>query len=122
MSKALERLRMSLKQGKKVQLGIGPMSIHCVDAVIEMANAARHPLMLVASRRQIEAASKGGGYVNNWTTKTFAQYVRERDKGGYVVLCRDHGGPWQNRTEVNKKLSIDEAMASAKESFSIDIE
>lgn len=122
MSKALERLRMSLKQGKKVQLGIGPMSIHCVDAVIEMANAARHPLMLVASRRQIEAASKGGGYVNNWTTKTFAQYVRERDKGGYVVLCRDHGGPWQNSTEIDKNLSIDEAMASAKESFSIDIE
>lgn len=122
MSKALERLKMSLKQGEKVQLGIGPMSVHCVDAVIEMANAARHPIMLVASRRQIEAASKGGGYVNNWTTRTFAQYVRERDKGGYVVLCRDHGGPWQNTTEINKNLSIDEAMASAKESFSIDIE
>jgi hypothetical protein len=82
MSKALERLKMSLKQRATVQLGIEPMSIHCVDAVIEMANAARRPLMLVA---QIESASRGG-YVNNWTTETFAQYVRERDKGEYVVL------------------------------------
>ncbi len=54
---------MSLKQRATVQLGIGPMSIHCVDAVIEMANAARHPLMLVASRRQIESASKGANSV-----------------------------------------------------------
>ena len=103
-------------------MGIGPMSVHCVDAVIELANAVRQPLMLVASRHQIECAGNGGGYVNGWTTETFAHYVRERDEGEYVVLCRDHGGPWQNYSEVDNARPLDAAMKSAKQSLRIDIE
>jgi hypothetical protein len=87
-----------------------------------LANSTRVPLMLIASRRQIECAAQGSGYVNNWATEDFAQYVRERDPGGYVVLCRDHGGPWQSSREVEESMSPEEAMKSAKESFRIDIE
>ena len=122
MSIALDRLRESLKKGGSTQLGVGPMSVHCVDAVIEIANTVRQPLMLVASRRQVECASNGSGYVNDWTTESFADYVRKRDEGEYVVLCRDHGGPWQNYNEVNSALVFDAAMGSAKESLRIDIE
>lgn len=72
------------------KLGIGPMSKNVVDACIEFANTRDVPLMLIPSRRQVEA---WGGYSNGWTTKLFTEYVRERtDK---ILLVRDHGGPGQ---------------------------
>ena len=36
-------------------LGIGPMSKNCVDAAIGISNEKNIPLMLIASRRQIDA-------------------------------------------------------------------
>ena len=45
-------------------LGVGPMSNNCVDVVIELANSHEVPIMLVASRRQIDSEAFGGGYVN----------------------------------------------------------
>ena len=121
MSRPLERLRHALNAGAATQLGIGPMSRHCVDATIELANELQAPLMLIASRRQIECEEQGGGYVGGWTTETFARYVRERDTGGYVVLCRDHGGPWQNYPEVERRMPLRDAMASALQSLHVDI-
>ena len=80
-------------------LGIGPMSKNCVDVVIELANTYQIPLMLIASRRQIESKELGNGYVNNWSTEEFSKYVYEKDKSQNVILCRDHGGPYQNENE-----------------------
>lgn len=102
-------------------LGVGPMSVNCVDASIEIANEHKIPLMLIASRRQIDSADFGGGYVNNWTTEEFSQYVIDRDKKGFVALARDHGGPWQNTIEKEQKLSLRKAMESAKKSYEADI-
>ena len=96
-------------------LGIGPMSVNCVDATIELTNQYNIPLMLIASRRQIDSEQFNGGYVNNWTTSEFAKYVKDKDKNCNVFLARDHGGPWQNNKEVNEKLSLKSAMQSAKE-------
>jgi tagatose-6-phosphate kinase len=118
----LELLKKALAKKGATQLGVGPMSEACVNAVIELANEHRHPLMLIASRRQIECKEQGGGYVNGWTTESFAEYVRSRDRGGYVLLCRDHGGPWQNYPEVAQKMSVVDAMQSAKRSFEVDIQ
>lgn len=103
-------------------LGVGVMSKNCVDATIELANDYNIPLMLIPSRRQIEAAKFGGGYVNNWTTESFAKYVRERDIGNNIILARDHGGLWQNNFEKDQLFTLHEAMESAKESYKIDIE
>lgn len=103
-------------------LGVGPMSVNCVDATIELANEFEVPLLLVASRRQIDSGEFGGGYVNHWTTEEFARYVIDRDKKGKILLARDHGGPWQNDREKEDGLSLRRAMASAKSSFSVDIE
>ena len=103
-------------------LGVGPMSINCVDATIELANSFRVPLMLIASRRQIDSDEFGGGYVNNWSTAEFAKYVVNADKRGKVLLARDHGGPWQNMKEQDLKLSLRRAMESAKASFKADID
>ncbi|MFZ2412258.1 MAG: class II D-tagatose-bisphosphate aldolase, non-catalytic subunit, partial [Candidatus Methanoperedens sp.] len=103
-------------------LGVGPMSKNCVDAAIELSNDYEIPLMLIASRRQIEADDLGGGYVNNWSTERFCEYVIERDLKGKIILARDHGGPWQNDFEKEQKLSLRNAMDSAKKSFQVDIE
>ena len=103
-------------------LGVGPMSVNCIDATIELANEHDVPLMLIASRRQIDSKDFGGGYVNNWDTASFADYVIEHDKSGKVYLARDHGGPWQNPCEIDGKLSLRRAMESAKKSYKADIE
>ncbi len=103
-------------------LGIGPMSRNCVDAAIQLANELRTLIILIASRRQVDSARFGGGYVNNWTTPQFAEYVRARDRGGFVLLARDHGGPWQHDVEMTLGLDREAAMELAVESFEADID
>ncbi len=72
---------------------IGPMSKNIVDSVIEYCEENNVSIGLIPSRRQIEF---NGGYVNNWTTKEFCEYVRSKtDK---VLLVRDHAGPLQGYT------------------------
>lgn len=120
--RSLNLLRESLARRGRTLLGIGPMSVHCVDAAIELANSLRCPLMLIASRRQVETSALGRGYVNGWSTEEFAAYVREKDHGNYIVLCRDHSGPWQNDPEVRERLGLAEAMSSTKSSLTADME
>ncbi|MET0237252.1 MAG: class II D-tagatose-bisphosphate aldolase, non-catalytic subunit [Kibdelosporangium sp.] len=96
------------------------MSRNTVDAAIEVAHAYRERIMLIPSRRQIETAELGGGYVEGWTTEQFAEYVRAADPERMVLLCRDHGGPWQSPAETG--LGEREAMRSCMLSFRRDIE
>ena len=103
-------------------LGVGPMSVNCVDAAIELANEYISPIILIASRRQIDSEQFNGGYVNNWTTSEFSRYVKNKDKRGDIILARDHGGPWQNNKEKEKKMSLRQAMQSAKDSYKSDID
>ena len=117
-----QRLQSYLQKHRCTLLGVGPMSLNCVDASIELANEYEIPLMLIASRRQIDSAEFGGGYVNNWTTEDFAKYVIDADKKGKVLLARDHGGPWQNTKEKDEGLSLRRAMESAKNSYKADID
>ena len=111
------------RQGKNCTLlCIGPMSKNCVDATIELADQYKSPLMLIASRRQIDSEQFGGGYVENWSTKQFSDYVRSKDINKNIILARDHGGPWQNEIEKNKKMNLKDAMQSAKDSYRADID
>lgn len=116
------RLEAFLQKNRCTLLGVGPMSVNCINASIELANEHKVPLMLIASRRQIDSGEFGGGYVNNMTTEQFANYVIDRDKKGNILLARDHGGPWQSEKEKGLGLSFRRAMASAKTSFTADIE
>ena len=109
-----------LEKKKTTLLAVGPMSKNCVDATMNFLIDII-PIMLIASRRQIDSKDFGG-YVNNWTTETFSSYVKKKDKKKLIILCRDHGGPWQHTSEKEKKMSTKEAMASAKKSFSKDID
>ena len=111
------------RQGKNCTLlCVGPMSKNCVDATIELADQYKSPLMLIASRRQIDSEQFGGGYVENWSTKEFSDYVRSKDINKNIILARDHGGPWQNEIEINKNMNLKDAMQSAKDSYRADID
>jgi len=117
-----QRLEAYLKKRHCTLLGVGPMSLNCVDATIELANDFSVPIFMIASRRQIDSIEFGGGYVNDWTTESFSNYVAERDKKGKVLLARDHGGPWQSTKEIEANLGLKRAMESAKSSFAADIQ
>ena len=117
-----QRLESYLNNNRCTLLGVGPMSFNCVCTVIELANENVIPLMLIASRRQIDSEEFGGGYVNNWTTEEFGRFVIDHDKKGKVLLSRDHGGPWQNNKEVDEKMSLRRAMESAMSSYKSDID
>lgn len=117
-----QRLEKFLKKKRCTLLGVGPMSVNCVDASIELSNEHEIPIILIASRRQIDSEQFGGGYVNNWTTADFADYVIEHDKKGKILLARDHGGPWQSIVEKDQKLGLRRAMESAKDSYRADLE
>jgi len=104
-------------------LGAGPMSPVSVTAIIDLANRYKKPIALIPSRRQVEAASLGGGYSNNWTTEVFTKFVRSRDSGGFVKLSRDHSGPWQlnERDQLGEVHSHSQAMEEVKESLAVDL-
>ena len=82
---------------------LGPMSKNIVDTVIEYSNAFNLPFTFIPSRRQVEY---NGGYVNNWTTEEFVRYVK--NKGKFISVERDHGGPGQG-------TNMDDGMESFKE-------
>ncbi|GAA2230717.1 class II D-tagatose-bisphosphate aldolase, non-catalytic subunit [Streptomyces amakusaensis] len=92
-----------------------------MDAAIQVAYRRQRRLMLIPSRRQVETAAQGGGYVEGWTTESFAEYVRSQDPDGLILLCRDHGGPYQNPQEKLQRYSLGEAMKSAAQSYEEDI-
>jgi hypothetical protein len=105
-------------------LGVGPMSNTVVDCVIQLATEAKLPVSLIPSRRQIESAELGSGYVNNWSTEDFTSYVRKKDHSNLVLLSRDHSGPWQ-QSKVNSNgeiMSHREAMEECKSSLAVDLD
>jgi hypothetical protein len=69
---------------------IGPMSKNIVDAIVEFCVSTNNVIGLIPSRRQVEW---DGGYVNNWTTEEFSNYVTT------LPLQRDHGGPGQGNND-----------------------
>jgi len=112
----LNKLYEAIKD-KRTILGVGPMSMQCIDAVIETANEYQIPMQLIASRRQVECSMFYGGYVS--TTEELASYVLHRDTGDFVLLARDHGGPWQGDNEGD--LLHDVALQRALMSYRTDI-
>jgi hypothetical protein len=102
------------------QIGVGVVSLNVVDAAVEIAQERDVSLMLIASRRQIDIDELGGGYVAGLTPEGLAARVRPRDRRDRVLLCRDHGGPWQGNGGLAG--SPEQAMEEAQASFSADLE
>ncbi len=77
-------------------LGFGPMSSEIIEAIFRASHYNRKSLMIVASKNQVDFK---GGYVNNWTTKEFMDFIREMKReypNSNVKICRDHCGPGFN--------------------------
>jgi len=80
---------------------IGPMSKNVVDAIIEFCNETNNSIGLIPSRRQVEYNK---GYVNNWATKDFSEYVNR--KSLKIILKRDHSGPGQGLKDDDGIISL----------------
>lgn len=119
--------RVLREQGEQfTMLGVGPMSKTLLVASLELAKEKDFPLMLIASRNQVDSDEFGHGYVCGWDQDRFVADVQAVvdaiDFDGLVYLCRDHGGPWQRDEERAAKLPVDEAMAICKRSYIHDME
>ena len=55
-----QRLESFLQKRRCTLLAVGPISVNCVDAAIELANEHEVPILLIASRRQIDSEEFGG--------------------------------------------------------------
>jgi len=122
--KQVEELRGS-KTKACTLLGIGPMSVPVLRAAFELGKEKDFPLLLIASRNQIDSHEFGGGYVRGWNQKQFVDSIKEiaRDVGfdGIYYICRDHGGPWQRDEERRDKLPEGKAMEISKQSYLADL-
>ena len=63
---------------KNTFLGIGPMSVEIIDSLDYFSKKFKKKIMLICSRNQIESDKLGSGYVNNFSTKQFSQYVKKK--------------------------------------------
>lgn len=82
----------------------GPMSKNVIDTIIQYSFD--HPelqITFIPSRRQIENT---GGYVNNWKTSDFVNYVKSKNHN--ILIERDHGGPNQGYIEDDGFESLSE--------------
>lgn len=80
---------------------IGPMSKNVVDAAIEFCNETGNTLGFIPSRRQIDWDC---GYVNNWRTQTFAEYINKNTNK--ILIQRDHSGPKQGTYDDDGVISL----------------
>lgn len=115
------------EQGKHfTHIGVGPMSRNLLKAALELAKEKDFPLILIASRNQVDSDRFGGGYVCGFDQKRFvettAAIADEIGFDGLCYFCRDHGGPWQRDAERNNKLPVKEAMDIALQSYLDDAE
>lgn len=96
------------------KLGIGPVSKEVVRAVYRKSHYTQTPLMLIASKNQIDYDR---GYVNGWTTRSYVDYCHKLEKEydrSRVYLCRDHCGPGF-KTGANESFgSLDDTKATIK--------
>jgi tagatose-1,6-bisphosphate aldolase non-catalytic subunit AgaZ/GatZ len=122
MKTSVDDLVLQAERWRCTQLGIGVVSRNVVDVTVDVAKRHRLTLMLVASRRQIDSASLGGGYVCGWTSHDLAEHVSSRGGAEWILLARDHGGPWQHTSEVEGAYDEDAAMRSAMASYREDID
>ena len=83
----------------KVKFFICPMSKNIVDSVIEINS---EKLGLLPSRRQIDY---DGGYVNEWNTKSFTEYVKTKSN---IIIQRDHSGGKQGKKDGDEYVSFEE--------------
>jgi hypothetical protein len=110
------------KNKNSISLALGPISSEIIEAVFHYSHFHREPLMLIASKNQIDHS---GGYVNNWRTKQYMQFVSEMKRqysNAEIKICRDHCGPGFNGNDDLKDVykTIDTDIANGFDLIHID--
>lgn len=95
------------------KLGFGPMSKEIVNILVDYSNDRNAPLMIIASRNQVDAKS---GYV--MTTEELSKVLKEKPKNN-ILLCRDHCGPFFSDEDKNLNTRI--AVEVTKKTIESDI-
>ena len=98
---------------KNTFLGLGPMSLEIINSLDYFSRKYKKKIMLICSRNQVESDKLGGGYVNNFSTSDFANFINIK-KNNLLVMSRDHCGPFKrdNKTNSNLKKEIDNCKIS----------
>ena len=105
---------------KNLFLGAGPISFEIINSLDNFSKNYKKKIMLICSRNQIEAEELGGGYVNNFNTKTFSSLVRGK-KNKNLILYRDHSGPYKrDGIKNNIYKEIEDCKKSLKEEIKND--
>jgi fructose/tagatose bisphosphate aldolase len=82
----------------------GVISKNQVDSIIDFSlENTDIEIFFIPSRRQVEY---NGGYANNWTTKSFTEYVKNLNPK--IKIERDHGGPGQGLNDDDGFISLEE--------------
>ena len=102
---------------KNTFLGIGPMSKEIINSLDYFSNKKNTKIMLICSRNQVDSKILGGGYVNNFSTRTFSEFVKKKNNNK-LIMCRDHSGPYK---KDSKKRDIDREIENTKLSLLDDI-
>lgn len=98
---------------KQFKLGFGPMSKDIVDIICNYANKNRYPIMIIASRNQVDYNS---GYVST-TAELFEQIKPHKSEN--ILVCRDHCGPYFS--DADRGLPLATAITRCKATINIDI-
>jgi hypothetical protein len=97
---------------------VGAVSRNVISALIDHANGRGVRMTLIVSRTQAEREGFSLGYLG-MTTAELMSFVRSRDHGRMISVCRDHAGPYKH--PVERGLPPERALASARESILADV-
>ncbi len=103
---------------KNTFLGLGPMSLEIINSLNYFSKKNKKKVLLICSRNQIESEKLGRGYVNNFSTSEFANYVKIK-KNNLLIMCRDHSGPYKR--DGKKKFNLIKEVDDCKISLQDDI-
>jgi len=104
----------------KLKICIGPMSKEIINCLSLFSKKNKTQIVLIASRNQIDIKEFGGGYVNNFDTEHYANYVKNK-KNDYLIMARDHCGPYTN-SNITKTKSLKKEIENTKKTLCSDIQ
>lgn len=79
----MEAARTLREKGERFTLlGVGPMSRTLLTAALQLAGEKDFPLLLIASRNQVDSDEYGHGYVCGWDQDRFVAECEPRGGGG----------------------------------------
>lgn len=111
---------------RSLRIAVGMATRYVLDAAREVAAETDRPVLVIASRRQVDNADAGVGYVGlstpEWCARAGSDHRGGTSRGGPLLLCRDHGGPYQHPRDIGGAVEPSIAMKFAAESMRWDIE